>query len=79
MCIIINMSWIDKKRELQKNFENWLCYNAFNDQKKIILSDDTANGIGYCFAHHLTIAGDEKKLMVAAIKYIDKFIKIEDK
>lgn len=34
----------------------------FNGQSKIILSGDTANGIAYCFAHHLTIDGDEKKV-----------------
>jgi len=51
----------------------------FNGQSKIILSDDTAIGTTYCFAHHLTIDGEEKKLMVAAIRYSDDFIKINNK
>ncbi|RXZ79625.1 hypothetical protein EBB07_22375 [Paenibacillaceae bacterium] len=46
---------------------------------KITLSGDTAIGTTYCFAHHLTIDGDDKKLMVAAIRYNDNFIKINNK
>lgn len=39
---------------------------------------DIIDGYAYCFAHHLTVDGDEKKLMIAAIKYEDEFIKIKD-
>jgi hypothetical protein len=42
------------------------------------LSGDTANGTTYCFAHHLTINGDGKNLMVAAIRYFDEFVKINN-
>jgi hypothetical protein len=40
------------------------------------ISDDAAIGTNYCFAHHLTINGDNKNLMVAAIRYFDEFVKI---
>jgi len=62
-------------------FENLNTYDStmhFNGQSKIILSGDTAVGTTYCFAHHVTIEGDDKKLMVAAIRYNDDFIKVND-
>jgi ketosteroid isomerase-like protein len=73
---------VNSRDELAPIFDNLNTYVAtmhFNGQSKIILSGDTANGTTYCFAHHLTIEGDEKKLMVAAIRYSDDFIKINDK
>ncbi|MCU6792418.1 nuclear transport factor 2 family protein [Paenibacillus sp. WQ 127069] len=51
----------------------------FNGQSKITLSGDTAIGTTYCFAHHLTMDGGDKKLMVAAIRYSDDFIKINNR
>jgi len=48
-------------------------------QSKIVLSGDTATGTTYCTAHHLTIDGEEKKLMVAALRYYDEFISIHGK
>jgi len=73
---------INSREGLAPVFENLNTYVAtmhFNGQSKIILSGDTATGLAYCFANHLTIDGDEKKLMIAAINYSDEFIKIKDK
>jgi ketosteroid isomerase-like protein len=70
------------RKELAPIFENLNTYVAtmhFNGQSKITLSGDTAIGTTYCFAHHLTIDGDDKKLMVAAIRYSDDFIKINNR
>ncbi|MFJ5622797.1 nuclear transport factor 2 family protein [Peribacillus loiseleuriae] len=73
---------VNGREGLAPIFENLNTYVAtmhFNGQSKINLFGDTAIGITYCFAHHLTIDGDEKKLMVAAIRYHDDFIKIKHK
>ncbi|MGE8080161.1 nuclear transport factor 2 family protein [Peribacillus loiseleuriae] len=61
------------------NLNTYVATMHFNGQSKINLFGDTAIGTTYCFAHHLTIDGDEKKLMVAAIRYHDDFIKINHK
>ncbi|OMF07462.1 hypothetical protein BK127_29205 [Paenibacillus sp. FSL H7-0331] len=69
------------RKELAPIFDSLTTYVStmhFNGQSKIILSGDTAIGATYCFAHHLTIDGDDKKLMVAAIRYNDDFIKINN-
>ncbi|TVY00710.1 nuclear transport factor 2 family protein [Cohnella terricola] len=72
---------VHNRNDLAPIFDNLNIYTStmhFNGQSKITLSGNTATGITYCFAHHLTIEGDDKKLMVAAIRYYDEFIKIDD-
>ncbi|WP_188890909.1 nuclear transport factor 2 family protein [Paenibacillus radicis (ex Gao et al. 2016)] len=72
---------VNSREELAPIFENLNTYTStmhFNGQSKITLSGDTATGITYCFAEHLTIDGDNKNLMVAAIRYYDEFIKINN-
>jgi hypothetical protein len=46
-----------------------------------ILSLTTGKGTGetYCLAHHLTIAGEKRRLMIAALRYYDTFVKVEGK
>jgi hypothetical protein len=72
---------INSREGLAPVFDNLNTYAAtmhFNGQSKIILSGDTAASTTYCFAHHLTIDGNEQKLMIAAIRYYDEFIKMND-
>ena len=46
----------------------------FNGQSTIALDGDRATGESYCLAHHLFTEGDERKLMVASIRYHDRFV-----
>jgi len=72
---------VNSRKDLAPIFRNLNTYAStmhFNGQSKITVFGDTAIGITYCFAHHLTIDGDDHKLMVAAIRYYDEFIKIND-
>jgi len=39
------------------------------------LSDDRATGEAYCLAHHVTIDGSNRRLMVASLRYLDTFRK----
>jgi len=39
------------------------------------LADDRATGEAYCLAHHVTIDGEKRRLMVASLRYLDTFIK----
>ena len=41
------------------------------------LTGDQATGEAYCLAHHLTADGDKRRLMIAALRYYDAFVKIE--
>jgi SnoaL-like domain len=41
------------------------------------LTDDRARGEAYCIAHHLTVDGEKRRLMVAYLRYLDSFTKID--
>ena len=48
----------------------------FNGQSTVELDGDSASGESYCIAHHLTIAEDgSRTLMIASIRYLDRFSK----
>ena len=41
------------------------------------LTSDRATGEAYCLAHHVTVTGDQRRLMVASLRYLDAFAKID--
>ena len=47
----------------------------FNGQSTIDLTGDQATGESYCIAHHLTVDGEKRTLMLASIRYLDRFVK----
>ncbi|UKB85763.1 nuclear transport factor 2 family protein [Chryseobacterium sp. MEBOG06] len=64
-------------------FDNLNSYSAtmhFNGQSTILsLNENTATGITYCIAHHQTFENNIQKLMVAYIRYKDRFVKQDEK
>ncbi|WET68625.1 nuclear transport factor 2 family protein [Sphingobacterium sp.] len=57
------------------NLNTYMTTMHFNGQNSVKLSGNNATGVVYCIAHHLTIEDGKQKLMVAAIKYHDTYIK----
>jgi len=41
----------------------------------LTLSGDRATGEAYCLAHHVTVDGSKRRLMVASLRYHDTFVK----
>ena len=41
------------------------------------LTGDRATGEAYCLAHHVTVDGTVRRLMVASLRYLDTFVKID--
>jgi hypothetical protein len=41
------------------------------------LTADRGTGEAYCLAHHLAIDGEKRRLMVAALRYYDTFVKMD--
>jgi hypothetical protein len=41
------------------------------------LTTDKGTGEAYCLAHHLTVDGGKRSLMIAALRYFDTFVKQE--
>ena len=69
---------IDGREGLTPVFEDLNRYQAtqhFNGQSTITLDGDRATGESYCIAHHLSITGDERRLMLAYLRYNDTFAK----
>ena len=68
------------RESLTPVFENLNTYQAtthFNGQSTVALDGDRATGESYCLAHHLFTDGDDRKLMVASLRYHDTFIKLD--
>jgi hypothetical protein len=42
------------------------------------LTSDRATGEAYCLAHHVTVDGAKRRLMLASLRYLDTFVKWED-
>ena len=43
----------------------------------LTLTADRGTGETYCMPHHLTIAGEKRRLMIAALRYMDTFVKMD--
>jgi SnoaL-like domain len=41
------------------------------------LTGDPATGEAYCLAHHVTVNGGKRRLMLASLRYFDTFVKID--
>jgi len=41
------------------------------------LSADHATGEAYCLAHHVTVDGGKRRLMLASLRYLDTFVKLD--
>ena len=41
------------------------------------LTGDRATGEAYCLAHHITVDGGKRRLMVASLRYLDTFVKVD--
>src|ERR1700719_3341959 len=43
----------------------------------LTLTRDRGTGETYCIPHHLTIDGENRRLMIAALRYMDIFVKMD--
>jgi len=61
-------------------FDNLNQYEAtthFNGQGTVILNGTQATGVSYCLAHHVSVQGSQRSLMIASIRYLDRFAKVD--
>jgi len=71
---------IDGRDGLRPVFENLNTYEAtthFNGQSTVTWEQESATGISYCLAHHLKVDGPRRSLMIASIRYLDRFAKMD--
>lgn len=43
----------------------------------LTMTNERATGQAYCLAHHVTVDGGTRRLMVASLRYLDAFVKID--
>ncbi len=71
---------LDGREALTPVFDDLNRYEAtmhFNGQSTVELDGDRATGESFCIAHHLSTDGGERKLMVAWLRYGDRFVKVD--
>ena len=71
---------LDGRDALTPVFDDLGRYEAtmhFNGQSTIQLDGDRATGEGYCIAHHLYAEEGTRMLMVAWLRYLDVFVKVD--
>ena len=54
-----------------------LLASFFGQTTILTLTRDRGTGETYCMPHHLTIKDDNRRLMVAALRYYDTFMKAD--
>jgi SnoaL-like domain len=72
---------LHSREELAPVFDDLNQYAAtmhFVGQSNLItLNRDRALGQACCIAHHLTVDGEKQRLMIAYLRYVDSFTKID--
>jgi hypothetical protein len=71
---------LDGREALTPVFDDLNRYEAtmhFNGQSTVTLDHEWGSGESYCIAHHLYTEDGVRKLMVAYLRYDDKFIKVD--
>ena len=49
----------------------------FNGQSTVTLAGDSATGESYTIAHHLFTEDGDRKIMIASLRYLDTFAKLD--
>src|SRR5580765_409077 len=71
---------LDGREALTPVFEDLNRYDAtthFNGQSTVTIDGDRAAGASYTIAHHVYTEDGTPKIMVASLRYLDSFIKLE--
>ena len=72
---------LHSREELAPVFADLKQYEAtthFVGQSTIsTLTDDRATGEAYCLAHHVAVDRGKRRLMVASLRYLDTFLKVD--
>ena len=69
---------LDGREALPPVFDDLNRYQAtmhFNGQSTVTLGGDRATGESYCIAHHLSATRGERTLMIAYLRYHDRFVR----
>ena len=61
------------------DLERYDATTHFNGQSTVTLDGDRATGESYTIAHHLFTQHGDRKIMIASLRYLDTFAKIDER
>jgi hypothetical protein len=64
-------------RDLFDAYAHCAATTHFNGQSTVTIDGDRATGESYTIAHHLFSEDGERKIMIASLRYLDTFAKID--
>jgi hypothetical protein len=67
----------DGLRPVLENLRTYEATTHFNGQSTVTWAQDSATGVSYCLAHHVKVDGPRRSLMIASIRYLDHFVKMD--
>jgi SnoaL-like domain len=59
------------------NLNQYVATTHFNGQSTVVSDGSEATSVSYCLAHHVSVHGRERRLIIASIRYLDRFRKID--
>ena len=66
----------EKFRPVLENLSTYAATTHFNGQSTVSFEEnDQARGETYCLAHHVKVSGERRQLMIASLRYHDRFVK----
>src|SRR6266478_4208925 len=60
------------------DLERYEVTTHFNGQSTVTIDGNRATGESYTIAHHIYTEGGTRKIMIASLRYLDRFAKIHD-
>jgi hypothetical protein len=72
---------INGRESLRPLFEDLKTYETtthFNGQSTVIWGEKSASGVLSCLAHLVKVDGSNRTLTISSIRYLDRFVKLDD-
>jgi hypothetical protein len=63
----------DGLRSVFENRKTYVATTYFNGRSTV----ESATGVSYCLAHHVKVDGPHRGLMIASIRFLDQFVKMD--
>ena len=64
-------------RPVFADLNQYVATTHFNGQSEVEVDGDLGTGVTYCLAHHVKEEGAGRSIMIASIRYLDRFVKRE--
>src|SRR5579864_6718653 len=75
---LVGLTFRDALAPVFENLNQYVTTTHFVGQTIVsALTEDRGSAESYCLAHHITIHGAKRRLMLASLRYLDTFVKVD--